>query len=276
MKNIYCLIFIAILLSNCLSLNGPIEDDSDLETLGKWEVDGSKLKETIKQPVENNPLYVSNIGAYWKQIYEVLPKDLMNKYVKELELITDGKENTLGGVKATDESNTSWNFGIDPADLPKGKITDNHDFIHTLIHEFGHIITLNNTQIEPSDAEYQVGDDRYLTMEGLAFKESYINQFVQEFWYKQDRIDTWDEIQNIRSEEKRLDRLIIFYLNNKSSFFTEYAAESPEEDLAESWTYFVLKERPKNDKTELDKKLLFFYQYEELVALRSEILSAIL
>jgi len=263
----------AILFSNCLTLNGQLEDDSDLETKGKWTVDGSKLKEIIKQPVENNSLYVQNMETYWKQIYEVLPKEIMDKYVKELELITDGKENTLAGVKATDESNSSWNFGIDPADLPKGKITENPDFMHTLIHEFGHIVTLNNTQIEPSAADYQIGDDRYLTMEGLAFKKSYINQFVQKFWYKDNRIDTWDEIQNIRNESHRLDHITTFYLNNKSAFFTEYAAESPEEDIAESWTFFILKEKPKNDHTELNKKILFFYQYEELVQMRSEILA---
>jgi len=273
MKNICYLIFTAILFSNCLTLNGQLEDDSDLETKGKWTVDVSKLKEIIKQPVENNSLYVQNMETYWKQIYEVLPKEIMDKYVKELELITDGKENTLAGVKATDESNSSWNFGIDPADLPKGKITENPDFMHTLIHEFGHVVTLNNTQIEPSAADYQIGDDRYLTMEGLAFKKSYINQFVQKFWYKDNRIDTWDEIQNIRNESHRLDHITIFYLNNKSAFFTEYAAESPEEDIAESWTFFILKEKPKNDHTELNKKILFFYQYEELVQMRSEILA---
>jgi len=199
---------------------------------------------------------------------------VFQKLVKELELITDGKDETLAGVKATDESNTKWNFGIDPADLPKGKITDNQDFMHTLIHEFGHVLTLNNTQIEPSEADYQVGEDRYLTMEGLAFKESYINQFVQAFWYKADRIDTWDEIQSIHNERKKLDRITLFYLNNKEAFFTEYAAESPEEDIAESWTYFILKDRPQNNRTEMNKKLLFFYQFDELVQMRTEILSA--
>lgn len=273
MKNIVYLIFIIILFTNCQTLNGQLEEDSDLDTLGKWSVDGSQLVEIIQQPVEKNNLYVQNISYYWKQIYAVLPKEIMDKYVKELELITDGPSETLAGVKAIDESNSSWNFGIDPADLPKGKITENQDFMHTLIHEFGHVLTLNNTQIEPSESDYQIGNERYLTMEGLAFKESYINQFVQEFWYKGDRIDTWDEIQNIQNERKRLDNLIIFYLNNKDAFFTEYAAESPEEDIAESWTYFILKERPQNDYTELNKKLLFFYQYEELVAMRSKILA---
>lgn len=273
MKNILYLIFVTLLFSNCLTLNGQLEEDADLETLGKWTVTGNKLTEVRKQTVENNSLYVENIATYWKQIYEVLPKEMMDKYVKELELITDGKEETLAGVKATDESNTHWNFGIDPADLPKGKITANQDFMHTLIHEFGHVLTLNNTQIEPSEADYQVGEDRYLTMEGLAFKESYINQFVQEFWYKEDRIEIWDEIQNIQNERKRIDRITLFYLNNKNAFFTAYAAESPEEDIAESWTFFILKDRPHNDKTELHKKLLFFYRFEELVAMRSEILA---
>ncbi len=275
MKNFAYLIFMVLLFTECLSLNGQLEDDADLETLGKWSVQGNQLKVIAKQPVENNTLYVQNMADYWKQIYEVLPKKGMDKYVTELELITDGPSETLAGVKPTDESNQTWNFGIDPADLPKGKITENQDFMHTLIHEFGHVLTLNNTQIEPSEAEYQVGEDRYLTMEGLAFKKSYINQFVQEFWYKEDRIESWDEIQSIRSERKKIDRITLFYLNHKDAFFTAYAAESPEEDIAESWTYFILKERPQNDHTELNKKLLFFYQYEELVAMRSEILATI-
>lgn len=274
MNRISYLIFIIIISSQCIGLNGFQDEDADLTTLGKWTIEGNKLTEVIKQSTENNPLYVKNIEAYWAQIYEVLPQKMMNKYVKELELITDGVDMTLAGVQPVDESNSTWNFGIDPADLPKGKITENTDFMHTLIHEFGHVLTLNNTQIEPSDADYQIGEDRYLTMEGLALKDSYINQFVQAFWYKQERMETWDDIQNIQNERKKLDRITIFYLNNKNAFFTEYAAESPEEDIAESWTFFVLKDGPKDDRTELNKKLLFFYQFEELVALRTEILSA--
>ncbi len=47
---------------------------------------------------------------------------------------------------------------------------------------------------------------------------------------------------------------------------------NPEEDIAEAWTMFVLNPKPAGDSI-AEEKMLFFYDYPELVKLRAEIAS---
>ena len=51
----------------------------------------------------------------------------------------------------------------------------------------------------------------------------------------------------------------------------DYAVTDISEDIAETWAFFVLSPRPQGD-TMADQKLLFFYQYPELVQVRQHIL----
>ena len=52
---------------------------------------------------------------------------------------------------------------------------------------------------------------------------------------------------------------------------TEYAATNPSEDFAESFMVFVLKEKPAKSTADFihkDQKILFFYDFPELVEIR--------
>jgi hypothetical protein len=61
---------------------------------------------------------------------------------------------------------------------------------------------------------------------------------------------------------------------SEENYVSGYAASSLEEDFSESFAYFVLTQTPKANKI-VDEKILWFYQYEELVQLRAEILSRV-
>ncbi|MFK7984220.1 MAG: hypothetical protein AB8G86_29875 [Saprospiraceae bacterium] len=273
MKKITYFLFMAFLTGQCVSLNqGAV--DSDLLEIAKWTVDDGKLGTVNVLQSGKAESTIENIAETWKEINDILPKKWMNKYVKTLELLTDGKDETLAGVKPIDETNKGWAFALDFTDLPEGDFKADADFLQTLIHEFGHILTLNNSQVAPSDLKFQADETRYLTNEGLAKMDSYINQFVQQFWYKNDLLSVWDKIQRTRNSNKKLDQLYDFYLANKTKFHTDYAAESPEEDIAESWYFFVIKDKPTGHLVK-DKKILFFYQFDELVAMRKEIRASI-
>jgi hypothetical protein len=63
-----------------------------------------------------------------------------------------------------------------------------------------------------------------------------------------------------------------FYARHRDQFVSPYAATNPREDIAESWTEFILKPRPSRTSV-ADQKVLFFYEFPELVQLRSEIIS---
>ena len=55
---------------------------------------------------------------------------------------------------------------------------------------------------------------------------------------------------------------------------TDYAATNPGEDIAESFTSFVMEPKPDGD-TIAEEKVLFFYEYPELVQLRAEIVGRV-
>lgn len=206
------------------------------------------------------------INEIWKSIIQLLPHKYIERYVTTLNVISDGPEEILAGVLALDESNQKWSFEVDIEDYRTYK--NDEDYRHTLIHEFGHILTLNDTQVEPSDMKFQEGD-RYLTNEGLAKPKSYIQSYTDQFW-KGSLLDRWDRIQRIKNEYKKYNAILSLYESNKSHFWTDYAAESPEEDIAESWYYFIINDSPKGDSVK-NKKLIFFSHYEELNLMREEI-----
>jgi hypothetical protein len=165
-------------------------------------------------------------------------------------------------------------------DIADSKDYDNLTF--TLLHEFGHLLTLNADQVRPSRDVFNNPHDKeiynqeaarcsnYFTGEGCSKRDSYINQFYQRFW--KDIYTEWQSVDEIESDKLYIEKLSEFYLKYQDQFVTNYAATNPGEDIAETWAYFILTPKPQGN-TIAEQKVLFFYQYPELVELRQEILN---
>ncbi|WP_298779878.1 putative zinc-binding metallopeptidase [uncultured Polaribacter sp.] len=208
---------------------------------------------------------------YWNYLNEKLPEKLLTKYISKLQLFSDGTQEELGAITPLNTNNTTWEIALDTTDFNFKNNNQKYilDYTHTIIHEFGHLLTLNPEQVTITKDEYQDDKKGYLTSEGYAKKDSYLGKFVQKFW-KTKLLNKWDKIDTIEDENKKLEQLYDFYLDNKNCFLTDYAAESPEEDIAEAWTFFVLNNKPTHNKIK-HKKVLFFYNFPELVAYRNQI-----
>ncbi|MDB4291252.1 hypothetical protein N9922_03465 [Cyclobacteriaceae bacterium] len=232
--------------------------------IGVWEIKEGTL-------ITNDSLSYSSMAQdYFNTINNTLPKDLIDKYVVSLRLFTDGKDGDLGGLNQMNESVDSWQFDLDTADVniySKDSI-EILDYTHTLIHEYGHLLTLNPSQIELTDDMIQDDNKGYLTSEGYALKDSYLGIFFKQFWDDELLLE-WDNIDNKKNENKRVKLLYEFYLSHRDNFVTDYAAESPEEDIAEAWTFFVLSDKPDTN-TVKNQKVIFFYQFPELVEYRQK------
>jgi hypothetical protein len=61
------------------------------------------------------------------------------------------------------------------------------------------------------------------------------------------------------------------YARTPKHFVTEYAASSPEEDIAESFAVFILNKKSDAPSTVAEQKTAYFYQFPELVTLRDGI-----
>jgi hypothetical protein len=197
--------------------------------------------------------------------------------LSEFSVMTDGQNNILAAVAQTYTDPNLWGLEVDIADSQ-----DYYYLSYTLIHEFAHLLTLNSNQVTPSEAIFNNPDDNDIYLnelaacpnffpgEGCANSDSYINQYYTQFWA--DIHDEWNAINLEEDDDIYYQRLDDFYYKYQDQFLTDYAATDPVEDIAESFSFFVFSEKPAGD-TIAEQKILFFYNYPELVALREKMIS---
>lgn len=210
----------------------------------------------------------------WDYFTALIPageRTMLDGYI----LFTDGPESILGAVGRFREPDR-WALELDIADT-----ADAYSLTYTLLHEFGHLLTLNAEQVPPSLATFNFPEDQgrfdreaaacpqYFPGEGCSKPDSYINLFYDQFWTG--IYDEWLKIDDEQDEEEYVEQLEDFYDKYEADFVSDYAVTSPGEDIAETWTYFVLTPKPAGDML-AHQKVLFFYGYPRLVRLRGRIL----
>ena len=225
----------------------------------------------------------------WDYFSAMIPYEYRENLV-EFIIFTGGSDGTLAMVDSYlyyDENETpirdEWALNVDIEDaFIDGELyadsSDTYGLTYTLIHEFGHLLTLTIEQVEPVDwyteEEYNTAFeacDGVFIREGCADEDSYITAFYEDFWT--DIYGEWDEIQYILDDDEYYDALYTFYLDHEEQFVNDYAATDLGEDIAESFAYFVVREKPLGDSI-WEEKMLFFYDYDEFVDLRHSIRAA--
>lgn len=211
----------------------------------------------------------------WEYFRAIIPLE-QRSFLTEFIIITDGNRNLLAAVSQTEDAPDKWALLVDIADTKNA-----HELTYTMIHEFGHLLTLGPEQVVPSLAIFKDPDDSslyfqelaacftYFPGEGCSNPGSYIDEFYNRFWL--DIYDEWNKIEFERDEEEYIKSMEAFYMKYEDRFVTDYAVTRPVEDIAETFTFFVLSPMPDGD-TIAEQKILFFYDYPELVELRKVIL----
>jgi len=214
----------------------------------------------------------------WDYFTTLIPAS-ERRSLAEYSIVTDGEENILAAVTQTPYNPRLWGLEIDIRDSD-----DKLNLTYTLIHEYAHLLTLGPDQVTPSEALFNNPEDdtlyyeestacpNYFPGEGCSRSDSYINTYFDQFW--SDIYDEWLDINLIEEDDTYYEALDDFYYNYEDRFLTDYAATNPEEDIAEAFTFFVLASRPDGDNV-AEEKILYFYDYPELVQLRDEIMSGI-
>ena len=165
-----------------------------------------------------------------------------------------------------------WVLGMDIVDAQ-----DPVDLTYTLIHEYGHLITLNTDQIPASDYYYGWSQNpavckQFLSPDGCSKPDSYINLFYQKFW--KDIFPEWEEEVSkpmVNSSDEFYALVNDFYEKHSDQFVWEYAATNIDEDLAESFMLFVLEPEPAGYNVDT-QKIRFFYNFPELVKFRKQMI----
>ncbi|HEB62502.1 MAG TPA: hypothetical protein ENI82_05040 [Bacteroidetes bacterium] len=198
--------------------------------------------------------------AMWEYFSKMIPYEQRARIV-EFEVF-HGEGELLGYVTPINENDLSkWKMGlaIDAA-TDIDRIDLKNDFAYTAIHEFGHVLTLNESQVKVG----QNNCGEFDTGEGCSIAQSYINKIFELGWE-----DIYPEFQKIDPDD--YDAMDNFYSKYKSRFVTDYAASNPGEDIAEVFTYFVVQDERPTGQTIADKKVQLLYGFPELVQLRKEI-----
>ena len=192
----------------------------------------------------------ADFQALWDQMTAMLPEDAWEDFIR-FTVFTDGENETLAYVQQADDTGEKWEIAVDPADAGDGQM-----FVETVLHEYSHYLTLNGGQVKYTARQTASTYNE----EGLVTRDgSYLDDFYQRFWadYLDDRLADMDTYN--------------FFLRHEDDFVTDYASSSPSEDIAESFTYFVLQDGPRPGDAVWEQKLNFFFDYPEMTALRQEI-----
>lgn len=252
--------------------------------LAKYLVYGDKLSapilEDVSSDLQSEQKNYALQNEAWQIFTDLIPPQ-NRQMVTQYNVFTDGFENTLAAADQTKNDLTHWVLEIDVADL------QNKDaLMFTLVHEYGHILTLDAAQMEP---DQQIADNptdqtlqqekaavcpNYFTGMGCSHADLYVTAFYNRFWL--DINDEWQKVDALQyGTEDQIpyyNALYHFYQTHQDQFWDDYSATHPDEDVAEAFAYFVFSPKPTGNSIK-EQKLAFFYQYPELVQLRQGILS---
>lgn len=229
-------------------------NQGDGDYIASYQINGDNISK-----IDDN-----NIGQAWMQD-ELKHREMFEKFTQLIPAdqrgaitqfqVIDGQGGLYGYVYPLNADLSEWAMGLAIDIAYAGGVLDaDGEISYTIIHEFGHVLTLSNKQLNAGNSNCST----YNPGEGCSHQNSYINLFYNNYWN-----DIFDEHQSLSVES--------FYEKYKSRFVTDYAATNPAEDIAESFTKFVINNNKANGNTIADKKVNFMYDFDNLISLRDYI-----
>ncbi len=238
------------------STNNPTGQEGEI-TL--YSVQGEDISKIVDYQVSGlNLIYQQDIQEHqrlWRLIKKIIPLNYRSK-IGEFLIYNGTITDTFGLSEKINNDASKWRIGIaiNYAD------DDQQKLIFTILHEFAHILTLNNDHIDTMVRESNCVN--YFNNLGCSNNNSYINQFQSQFW-----TDIWSDY--LVSKNGTQIEMLSFYNFYSDHFFLPNSAISPEEDIADVFATFVLREEGATGNSIAEQKIEFMYTYNELVSLRN-------
>ena len=244
--------------------NGQQSNNKNEGEITLYSVANGKLTKTTDYKVTGTDLDFQNDvekhNQIWELVKKVVPLNQLEK-MSEFMIYNGNSSGTAGYVVEKTKDLSKWQMGIAIDFAFQGGFNHQGELAYTIIHEFGHILTLNDNQLNASISESNCKN--YFPGEGCAKKESYINELFQNYWK-----DIADEHSNALNDQNAQEE---FYSKYSDRFVTNYASTNPGEDVAEVFATFVTKKEKPSGATIAEKKILLMYNRSELVDFRNHI-----
>ncbi len=252
---------------------GPIQNeansadsDGSLKNLTLYKVEGENIVKQKDFNVSGNALALQKDTQKHQEIWELTKKIVPLEYRSKMSefMIYSGDDSedkgVLGYVIERTQDLSKWQMGIAVDYAYEGGFNAKGELAYTIIHEFGHIITLDNTQLDASIK--QSNCTNYFPGEGCAKPDSNINKLHKNHW-----VDIWEEFQNTETEVQAQE----FYTKYQERFVTQYASTNPGEDIAEIFATFTTRAEGVNGTSGAEQKIKIMYDDNEMVKLRNYI-----
>ena len=130
-----------------------------------YRVVGSNIQKAIDYQVSGQDLvYQNDVTRHqelWGYTKDVVPSSHMN-YMNEFMIYNGNITGSYGYVYETKQDLSTWQMG-----LAINFADEQNELLYTIIHEFGHILTLNNTQVNSSVSSNACSN--YFTGEHIQF-----------------------------------------------------------------------------------------------------------
>ncbi|WP_103069460.1 zinc-binding metallopeptidase [Aquimarina sediminis] len=243
--------------------NDSGNEDEELKMITLYKVDGEKIIKEKDYDVTGRALEFQKDTKKHEEIWELVKKIVPLVYrlkMNEFVIYSAQESGVAGYVVERTKDLSQWQMGIAIDYAYYGGFNVDGELAYTIVHEFGHIITLDKVQVdssvEPADCK------TYFTGEGCSRESSNINNIYQNHW-----ADVWPEFEEIKDEKGRQK----FYNSYKERFVTQYASTNPGEDIAEVFATFVTRASGVNGDSGAEKKIQIMYNDSEMVKLRDYI-----
>lgn len=188
----------------------------------------------------------------YQRFSQLVPDDLRMLVVGYVVFHPD--DDSVAFVSSADDENDAWILGISD----DGR--DDRDLDATILHESAHLATLGDDQL---DTSWRGDCPTFESVDGCLHPDAYLYDWVERYW-----TDLLPDLAEIEAAHGRRAAELIhqLYRAHRDRFVREYAATSPEEDLAETYAAWALDRTPTSDA--LAAKFSFFDQHDVFRAMK--------
>ena len=180
--------------------------------------------------------------ALFETFIDLAGQNFVDTYISEFRIFNDS-DSGLGGF-VQQKLDQSWILALNGFDENLQEAYVRQDMSEMMLHEYAHILFFEDTTI---------GD-----------------AFTDTFWDSRLMQRQNSEMEGITDIEEIFEVNYDFYTEHEDLFVSEYAATAPVEDLVESFTAFVLTDRPEGDII-ADEKIRFFYDFDNMLDTRIQL-----
>ncbi|MCI2049362.1 MAG: M28 family peptidase [Lachnospiraceae bacterium] len=246
----------------------PGKNDTDYDLTVESMTFGTDVLREVQMTQDDAALVASLHDARQRKIagyaVKIIPPEYRSTVV--LTFFTDGVGNELGYTQNYGDSNEKMSWGIDVGDFfnADGSFRSLDKSIQTMVHEFGHVLFENSTQVDMT----KQGDLPQIWYPEETYTDtSYTRRFYDAF-VKGTELDGESEGQGYSFD---------YYFAHPTEFTDQYAGENAmKEDMAETFAVFVLTDTPdSSDTSGAAAKIRFFADDPEMSRIRTYIRSSL-